>query len=299
MKMEIEHVLSKSQELSDEINAIQKKAESYKYMPIRQLKRRGWINIDIDSEREMAEWALLQYKISEESINSIQSNHKSVVPLNELMTPTKKIRLQQEMWVNRLLQLLEEVPCVTYQNDLLSDFINKYSQISSPKMDIGDLLRQASEIGVTFRLFPNLNNIHHQGAILWKDGNPVIVYTMEETSKKAFLDFFFASLCFLYKQEHKKQYKLPYYFGKRTYADNRNFQFEKYSSLNKDNRDHRQTNETSSRIAVSDILLVISEKTLEHSSGRFVKGAIAFKSFIPVDYYLEKHKLIITAFATA
>jgi len=151
------------------------KAEIRKYMPIIEMRKKGWIDCD-KNFRSQKKAFLNFWGISELDFSMYGDDNLQYCPRQGKVdeTYTKYYTLT---WLQKARMVAKEMKPAKYDKKKLGDLIIKIPEYSLFENGVERFIEAVNDAGVIFFVLSHLSKTYLDGACFIEDDNPVIVYT--------------------------------------------------------------------------------------------------------------------------
>lgn len=158
--------------IAQEDREIARKAKMFNKVPVRELKRRGWLaNTDDTNKLELAICALLGIKSIDDEPNLSVAARKG--------TPYDADTAAQVAWYCRCAKLAEGVAAARYSDSNWQPGVEKLLLLAANEPDIRVVPKTLAEMGIRLVLVQSLKHTKIDGVALWLDSQkPVIALSL-------------------------------------------------------------------------------------------------------------------------
>lgn len=157
--------------------SVKLKADIYKYMPINELIKKGWIKNTADLDKEIkAFWNLPQN--SHLDLSFLDSKKHSLEYRKSEVHEASFNEYNALIWRQMALNFAREMKVKPFNKKGLLQLMNEMHSYTTHENGIKDFLRDLSNVGVRFVFLSHLSKTYLDGAaFLSTDGDPVIALT--------------------------------------------------------------------------------------------------------------------------
>jgi len=151
------------------------KALIYRYMPVSDMRRKGWLPKDhkdikglINAVKRFWDMTELNFDFLEKEVDALfrkSSAFKNFSPYHALT------------WLQQVKRNIKNNQEKKYDRNQLEKLYNNLCNYIYTPESIENFLNELSNTGVIFTLVPHLEKTYTDGASFWINGNPVIAYT--------------------------------------------------------------------------------------------------------------------------
>ena len=153
-------------------DSISAKALIFRYMPINQMRKLGWIS---RNKSKLIEEVKLFWQIEELNFDFLNSQN---VACFRKSTAYKQFNpYYASAWLQKARIEATKVSVQKYDRKRLEQLTKEISKLSNTKDGINIFLKELDKCGVIFLILPHLKQTYTDGASFMSDDNPVILYT--------------------------------------------------------------------------------------------------------------------------
>jgi len=147
------------------------RALCFHYMPIREMRKKGWIP---DDEKSLIETVKSFWGISELSFEFLEKQAKTCYRKSEAFANFNPYFAFA--WLQKAKNDLSQIT-LNYSQDKLEELAKQIPELSYDRKGIEKFIHNLNDCGVQFLCLPHLEDTYIDGAAFYHNENPVIVYT--------------------------------------------------------------------------------------------------------------------------
>jgi HTH-type transcriptional regulator/antitoxin HigA len=160
------------------------KAQIRKYMPLPDMKKKGWI--DYSRSAASQEQAFRDFWVKEVPDYSMYSEKAVPFYARRSKDDEEYIRYYTQTWLRKAQIEAEKIQVGKFVRDKLQSLTRKIPAFTIDSDGVSQLISGLNAAGVKFLVISNLEKTYLDGASFWSGRNPTIVYTGRYRHKNSF-----------------------------------------------------------------------------------------------------------------
>lgn len=170
LALEAKYRLAEAQK-GEQNDHVRRRSALFSVLPLRELFKRGWLSDTEDPEELEAE---VKQFLGVDSLESIP-NLRFAARRTTTKTPDQRSVLA---WIRRVELLAAEQPTEKFSLTQLRDAMSRIVELSCCEEGVTQVPDLLNGLGIRFVIVPHLPNTYMDGAVLAKDGAPVLALTL-------------------------------------------------------------------------------------------------------------------------
>ncbi|QEN06264.1 helix-turn-helix domain-containing protein [Thiospirochaeta perfilievii] len=165
----------KLEPITDKETATQIKAKIRKFMPVSEIRKKGWFSID----NTASGYESLYENIWDKKPNdiSIYENCEKKYCARQSKTNEEFTNYYSTTWQRIALLKAKTINVPKYNKDKLHKIIKNYTSYTVSTNGINEIIADLNQAGIKFLVLSHLTKTYLDGACFYDEENPVIVYT--------------------------------------------------------------------------------------------------------------------------